>query len=107
MIERVIHQSLASPLTAQKSQAKLASLSNQIGDLLVVAHNKLQFKGTELDFNGTELAENLKLPILLPTATCLLFIRLNLFKRVLKQLKRSREEYILVRVLTIENHLEL
>jgi len=85
----------------------LASLSNQIGDLLAVTHNKLQFKGTELDLNSTESAENLKLPILLLTTTCLLFARLNLFKRALKQLKRCREEYILARVFTIKNHLEL
>jgi len=51
----------------------LPSPSDGIGDLLAIAHNKLQFKGTELDFNGTESAESLKLPILLLTTTCLLF----------------------------------
>jgi len=38
---------------------------------LAVIHNKLQFKGTELEFNGTESAEDIKLPILILTATCL------------------------------------
>ena len=88
-------------------QQSLAKPPNQIGDLLAVIFKKLPFKGTELDLNGTESAENLKLPILLLTTTCLLFARLNLFKRALKQLKRCREEYILARVLTIGNHLEL
>jgi len=36
----------------------------------------------------------------------LLLARLSLFKGALKQLKRRREEHILARVLTIENHLE-
>ena len=72
---------------------------------LAVTHKKLQFKGTELDLNGTELAENLKLPNLLPTAICPLLLHdLGYLKRALKQLKRCREEHILARVLTIENH---
>jgi len=66
----------------------LASLPNQIGDLLVVIFKKLQFRYTELDINGTESSENLKLPNLLPTATWLIFTRLDLFKGALKQLKR-------------------
>jgi len=36
----------------------------------------------------------------------LLFARLSLFEGALKQLKSGREEHILARVLTIENHFE-
>jgi len=47
---------------------------------LTVTHNKLQLKGTEVEFNGIESAEDMKLPILILTATCLSHGRLNLFK---------------------------
>ena len=52
---------------------------------------RLQFKGTEVDINGTESTKNQKLPNLLPTATWLIFARLGLFKGALKQLKRRRK----------------
>ena len=38
---------------------------------LTVTHNKLQFKGTEPEFNGIESAKDMKLSILILMATCL------------------------------------
>jgi len=89
MVERVIHQSLRSPLTAQKSQAKFGKSIKSNWRSSSRYFQELQFKGTELDLNDTESAENLKLPILLTTATCLLFTQLSLFKRALKQLQST------------------
>ena len=60
-------------------------LKNQIEDLLAVTLRKLQLKGSELDFSGTESVENLDLLIFLPTATYFLGARLSLFKGTMKQ----------------------
>ena len=73
MEEGVIHQSLASHSMDKNHQQSLARPPNQIGDLLA------------------ESVENLKLSILLIIATCLLFVRLSLFKRALKQLKSTQK----------------
>jgi len=55
-----------------KSQASLASISNLIQNLFSRYSQQVQFKGTEAEFNGTESAEDMKLSILILTATCLL-----------------------------------
>jgi len=70
-----------------KSQASLASISNLIQNAFSRYSQKLQFKGTEIDLNGTESVENQKLSILSSTASCLLLAQLSLFKGALKQLK--------------------
>ena len=91
-----------------KSQASLASVSKVIQNHFSRTHNRLQFKGTEAEFKGTESAEDMQLPILNPNGYLPVFpAPLSLYKEALKQLRSTRKEHTLARVLTIENYLEL
>jgi len=59
---------------------------------LAVTHKKLQFKDTELDLNGIESAENLKLPIYFQRLLALTFARLRLFKESLEAVEKMQKK---------------